>query len=68
MGHNFPADLSKGKEKLFVMEPKLCFQDRHMTIEDSALKEPEVAYALAFILLSPKDQEILNRVDTSELV
>lgn len=38
-----------------------------MTIEDSALREPEVVYALASSLMSPKDQEILNRVDTLEL-
>lgn len=38
-----------------------------MTIVDSALREPEGAHALASSLLSPKDQEILNQVNTSEL-
>ena len=59
---------SKGKEKIFVVEPRLPSQDRPMTVEDSALRTPEVAYALATSLTSPKDQGLLNRLSSSELV
>ena len=45
----------KGKENVFVIEPRLPGQDRPMTVEDSALRKPEVAYALATSLSSPKD-------------
>ena len=39
-----------------------------MTVEDSALRTPEVTYALASSLACPKDQELLNRMNSSELV
>lgn len=67
MEHDLPAQSDKGKEKIFVMEAKLHFQNRHMTTEDFTLKEPEVAYALASSLMSPNGQEILNRVKTLDL-
>ena len=51
-----------------MIEPRLPDQDRLMTVENSALRTPEVAYALATSLISPKDQELLNRMDSSELV
>lgn len=50
--YDFPAKSSKGKEKVFVIEPKLSFKDRHMIFEDSTLREPEVTHALALSLLS----------------
>ena len=59
---------SKGKEKVFVVEPRLPSQDRPMTVEDSALQSPEVARALGTSLTSPKDQGLLNRLSSSELV
>ena len=65
---DLPSRSSKGKEKIFAVEPRLVSEDRPMTVEDSALRTPAVAYALATSLTSPMDQGLLNRLSSSELV
>lgn len=49
------------------MFPCLLTKDRHMTMDDSALKSAGVAYALAHSITLLTDRAILERVDTIEL-
>ncbi|KAM7469295.1 hypothetical protein LguiA_007478 [Lonicera macranthoides] len=52
--------IDKGKAKVFVAEPRLCFPDRLVTIEDLAIHDLEVSRAMITYMSLPKDQESLQ--------
>ncbi|KAM7510337.1 hypothetical protein LguiB_009212 [Lonicera macranthoides] len=52
--------VDKGKAKVFMAESRLCFPDRLVTVEDSAIHDPEVVRAMITYMSLPKDQESLQ--------
>lgn len=54
-------------ESFFCVFPRLMYEDRPMTLDDFALRNPSVAHALAHSLTMPNDRAILNQLSTLEV-
>ncbi|KAM7498294.1 hypothetical protein LguiA_022708 [Lonicera macranthoides] len=57
---SFGHSVDKGKSRVFTMELRLCFPDRPMTVEDSAIHDLEVVRARIMYMALPKDRKLLQ--------
>lgn len=59
--------VNKGKAKTFVVELRLCFPDRFITVKDSAIWNAKVARALITYMALLKDLESLQCENSIDL-
>ncbi|KAM7477455.1 hypothetical protein LguiA_025668 [Lonicera macranthoides] len=59
--------IDKGEAKNFVVESRLCFPDRDMTVEDFAIHDAKVARAIITCTTLPRDRESLQHEDSADL-
>lgn len=52
---------------MYYILPRLMHEDRPMTLDNSTLKDPSMAFALCHSVTPPNDRAILERMATVEL-